>query len=148
MTTSLHGWVVAAVFAAVVLAIWYHIEKRTKKVFPVALKVKVDANGKIFLEGNPSSLEEARAAFSQLKRTGGILGYYRENPDVTPTPEVWAIIESVIKAAMEARVPIRLCRTPDYSDSVGLSVAQTLMEVQVLNDPTRKAGFDKRPKLQ
>jgi hypothetical protein len=78
-------------------------------------KVKVDQRGQIFLNERLVSLDELRKAFYDLKQLNGSVWYHRENPEGEPTPEAM----SVIKAVIDAQLPIRLSSKPDYSDVVG-----------------------------
>ena len=78
-------------------------------------KVKVDGRGQIFLNEKLLSLDELRKAFSDLKKVDGTVWYYRENPDVEPSPEAMSVIQAVI----DAQLPIRLSSKPDYSDAIG-----------------------------
>ncbi len=81
-------------------------------------KIKVQADGAIFLDEKPVSLEDLRAELEKLSKVkGAAVYYYRENPKGKPHPA--AAITGVLKAIMEARLPVRLSTKPDYSDSVG-----------------------------
>lgn len=78
------------------------------------LKVAVFVDGRLAVDGRPASLEELRSSLKELSDKKGAVWYYREAGEQEPPP----IAMEVIKAVAEARLPIRLSRRPDYSDSV------------------------------
>lgn len=78
-------------------------------------KVRLDAAGKLFLNETPVSPEELKRHFSSLTEAKGEVWYYRENLGADPSPEAWATARSVLEAAAEAKLPIKLFMTPDYS---------------------------------
>jgi hypothetical protein len=67
-------------------------------------KVKVTQAGDIYLNGAKSNMDKIKAEFARLKKVNGMVWYYREAPE-KPAP---AAAESVMKAVIEARLPIKL----------------------------------------
>lgn len=67
-------------------------------------RVKVTADGKVFLNGAETTLDDLRAEFARLQASGGRVQYYREDPTGKPHP----IAEQVIQAVIEAKLPIQL----------------------------------------
>jgi hypothetical protein len=79
------------------------------------LKIAVFTDGRLAVNGKAASLDELRSSLKQLSGINGAVWYYREAGDQEPPP----IAMEVMKAVVEARLPIRLSSRPDYSDSVG-----------------------------
>jgi hypothetical protein len=71
----------------------------------IVAKVKVTRSGQVFLNGQPTPLEDLRQAFQRLKTEGGVVWYYREDPSGEPPEEAMAVIQAVT----DARLPIKLC---------------------------------------
>lgn len=82
-------------------------------------KVKVLADGKILLDEKQVTIEELKAALAKLKEKNGVVWYYRENPQGEPSPQTGDVIESVMEALVEVKLPIKLSTKPDFSDSLG-----------------------------
>jgi biopolymer transport protein ExbD len=78
------------------------------------LKVKVTASGDITADGQPVTLEQLAPKLSELKKAGGGVWYYRENPGSEPHPNAMKVVELVA----ENKLPIRLSAKPDFSDAV------------------------------
>ena len=81
------------------------------------LKVKVTAGGDVTADDQAVTLEQLATLFARLKRTGGMVLYYRENPAGEPHPNA----EKVIKSVIENKLPVRLSTQPDFSDAVSPS---------------------------
>jgi hypothetical protein len=79
------------------------------------IKVGVFADGHITADGLPVTVESLRESFKKLAEQKGTVWYYREGGQSEPPPQGM----EVIKAVIEARLPIRLSSRPDYSDSIG-----------------------------
>ena len=79
------------------------------------LKLKVTAGGEIAADGRPVTLEELADRLAELKRAGGGVWYYRENPEGEPHPNAMKVIELIARH----RLPVRLFTKPDFSDAVG-----------------------------
>ena len=79
------------------------------KTFPdsdTVARVKVAQDGTIYLNGARASLEEVQKNFEQLKANKGRVRYYREgNPQGEPPAQAM----SVMKAVVDAGLPIKLC---------------------------------------
>jgi hypothetical protein len=78
-------------------------------------RIKVDREGRIFLNEKQVSLDELKDAFARLKQDNGVVWYYRENPEGEPTAEATSVIQAIISA----KLPVKLSSKPDYSDTVG-----------------------------
>jgi hypothetical protein len=72
--------------------------------FAEIAKVKVDQAGTIYLTGKTVTMEELKQEFARLKQANGAVWYYRENPQGEPPAQATA----VIKAIIEAKLPVRL----------------------------------------
>lgn len=60
------------------------------------LKLKVTANGDIYLDGQSKTLDETFAELERLKREGGAVLYYREDgPQRQPHPNGLKIIHKI-----------------------------------------------------
>jgi hypothetical protein len=82
--------------------------------FSKVLKVKVTAGGDVTADGQPVTLEQLAAKLSELRRVGGGVCYYREDPAGEPHENATKVIQLVA----ENGLPIRLSTSPDFSDSV------------------------------
>jgi len=79
------------------------------------LKVAVFADGRITADGQPATIDSLRESFKKLAEQKGAVWYYREAGQGEPPPQAM----QVIKAVVDARLPIRLSSRPDYSDAIG-----------------------------
>lgn len=79
------------------------------------IKVAVFADGRITADGQPATIDSLRVSFKKLAEQKGAVWYYREEGQGEPPPQAM----EVMKAVIEARLPIRLSSRPDYSDSIG-----------------------------
>ena len=70
--------------------------------FPEYARVKVTADGLIFLNGNPATMEDLEVEFARLATVSGGVWYYRENSQAEPHP----VAEQVIQAVIDANLPI------------------------------------------
>jgi hypothetical protein len=94
--------------------------KKSTSQIPVAsdapiIKVAVLADGRITADGSPATVDSLRESFKKLAEQKGAVWYYREAGQGEPPPQAM----EVMKAVIEARLPIRLSSRPDYSDSIG-----------------------------
>jgi hypothetical protein len=78
------------------------------------MKVAVYADGRIVSDGHEISLPALRDAFLKLSNAHGSVLYYREAAQSEPHPNAMA----VIKAIVDARLPVSLSSKPDFSDVV------------------------------
>jgi len=78
------------------------------------LKIAVFVDGRLSVDGEPSSIQALRQSLRGLAKEHGVVWYYREGGKKEPPP----IATEVINEVIQARVPIRLSSKPDYSDSV------------------------------
>jgi hypothetical protein len=72
--------------------------------FGAVAKVKVDREGRIYLNGQVTTLEGLKAQLARVKA----VFYFRENPDKAPPPHVAAVIDSVVSAIAAERLPVKL----------------------------------------
>jgi hypothetical protein len=84
------------------------------------LKIAVMADGRLTVDGSPATMESLHSSLKRLADQQGVVWYYREAGDAQPSPQAAEVSDGVIKAAIENRLPIRLSRRPDYSDSIGM----------------------------
>jgi hypothetical protein len=82
---------------------------------PVA-KVSVLSNGKVLLNGKPTTLEALDVALGSLAASKGVVWYYREAAEAAEPP---AVSMQVIELVIKYRLPISLSTRPDFSDAVG-----------------------------
>jgi hypothetical protein len=78
------------------------------------LKIKVAPGGEITVDGEVASLDQLSAKLVELKKKNGTVLYHRENPQGEPHPNAM----QVMKLVVDNNLPIRLCATPDFSDTV------------------------------
>jgi hypothetical protein len=78
------------------------------------LKTAVLSDGRLLVDGAPSSIPALRNSLRNLAKEKGVVWYYREAASQEPPP----IATEVINEVIHARVPIRLSTKPDYSDAV------------------------------
>jgi hypothetical protein len=82
---------------------------------PLVLKIAVLSDGRLMADGDPTSLAALRAALGRVKEQQGVVWYYREGGDQEPPP----VAMEVMKAVVDAGLPIRLSSRPDFSDAIG-----------------------------
>lgn len=80
------------------------------------LKVALSADGRLTVDGAAATMESLRASLRTLSEKHGGVCYYREASPNGPPP----MATDVIKAIVEARLPMRLSSRPDYSDSISI----------------------------
>ena len=78
-------------------------------------KVKVLADGTILLDDKEVAIDELQIALTELKDKNGVVWYFCENAAGEPPPQTMA----VMKAVVDAKLPIKLSSKPDFSDSIG-----------------------------
>src|SRR2546423_14457691 len=79
------------------------------------LKVAVFADGRLTVDGTAATIQSLQDSLRTLSEKHGVVWYYREAGQQEPPP----IAMDVMKAVVEARLPIRLSSRPDYSDAIG-----------------------------
>lgn len=72
------------------------------------LKVYVDGTGIIHLDGVPVSLDTLHRDVDALGERGGIVWYYRDDPDEEPPPEVAESVDAVMQAVLDANVTVEM----------------------------------------
>jgi len=77
------------------------------------LKVSVFSDGRLLVNGIPSSLGSLRECLRELSKQGGFVWYYRENPGRS-APQ---LAKQVIAEIISARLSVRLSTKPDHSDA-------------------------------
>ena len=80
---------------------------------PVA-RVSALTSGKLLLNGSPADLATLDAEFERIKKLGGAVWYYRENPQTEPTPQAMAVIKLVVQYSL----PISMSSKPDFTDYI------------------------------
>jgi uncharacterized protein YegJ (DUF2314 family) len=80
------------------------------------LKVALFADGRLTVDGAAATIESLQASLHTLSEKHGGVCYYREADPNGPPP----IAMDVMKAIVEAGLPMRLSSRPDYSDSIGI----------------------------
>ena len=79
------------------------------------IKVAVMKTGEVFVDGASVDLAQLKAVFASLTAEGGSVIYYREDPSAEdPHPHAMAVIQAIV----EARLPVSLSTTPDFSTVV------------------------------
>jgi hypothetical protein len=80
------------------------------------LRISVTKAGVVSVNDKESSLPELAAALDELASNHGAVLYYREAPEeFEPHP----VAKSVIDLFVQRKLPIRLCRSRDFSDAIG-----------------------------
>jgi hypothetical protein len=80
---------------------------------PPVLKIALMSDGRITVDGAPSTLDSLQVSLKRLAEQKGVVWYYREAGQAPPEAS------AIIKAVIENRLPIRLSSRPDYSDAIG-----------------------------
>jgi hypothetical protein len=78
------------------------------------MKVAVYKDGRIVADGRETDLPRLRQAFARLSEAGGSVWYYREGAEAEPHPNAMLVIRAII----EARLPVSLSSQPDFSNAV------------------------------
>jgi hypothetical protein len=78
------------------------------------MKVAVYRDGRITADGHETDLPALRAAFASLSRAGGWVLYYREGAEAEPHPNAMLVIRAIV----EAKLPVSLSTKPDFSNVV------------------------------
>ena len=79
------------------------------------MKVAVFADGRVTVNGAPSSIHALRESLRTLAEQHGAVWYYREAAQQEPPPIAIDVLQEIITA----RLTVRLSSKPDYSDSIG-----------------------------
>lgn len=79
------------------------------------IKIAVFVDGRITADGLPVTVDSLRESLKQLAVQKGAVWYYREAGQGDPPPQAM----QVMKAVIDARIPIRLSSRPDFSDTIG-----------------------------
>lgn len=78
------------------------------------VKVSVLASGQVLIDGQPSDMQQLRAALTSVSEGDGAVWYYRENGLEEASPQAMQVIELV----MEMHLPISMSSQPDFSDYI------------------------------
>lgn len=81
---------------------------------PVA-QVRVYKDGRLTLDDKAATIEDVRRAFDRLRGARGSVAYYREAAQQEPPP----VAMEVMRAIVEAKLPVQLSTKLDFSDVVG-----------------------------
>ena len=79
------------------------------------LKIAVMADGRIPVDGKPTTMDSLGVSIKRLAKQEGVVLYYRAAGQGEAPPEA----TEVIQAAIENQLPIKLSSRPDYSDAIG-----------------------------
>jgi hypothetical protein len=95
---------------------WIHRGKQSMAVSPDAtiLKIAVMADGRITMNGSPTTINSLRVSLKRLADLKGAVWYYREAGQGVAPPESAEIMQAVV----ENHLPIRLSSRHDYSDAI------------------------------
>lgn len=80
-----------------------------------SVKISVLKDGTILADGKKATLSDIDQAFTELKKAGGMVWYYRETGKEEPPPQAM----EVIKLVGEKSLPITLSSKADFSDYIG-----------------------------
>jgi len=80
---------------------------------PIA-RVSALSDGRLLLNGQPSSLAAIEAEFKKLQAAKGSVMYHRENARSEAGPEAMSVIDLVVKYGL----PISLSSKSDFSDYI------------------------------
>jgi hypothetical protein len=94
-----------------------HRSSQSMAVSPNAtiLKIAVMADGRMTMDGSPTTIDSLRMSLKRLADQKGAVWYYREAGQSAPPSES----AEIMKAVIENHLPIRLSSRPDYSDAIG-----------------------------
>lgn len=81
------------------------------------LRVAVFADGRLTVDGVPSTLTALQDSLRHVSAQHGVIWYYREAPQAEPPP----IALGVMKELADSQLPLRLSSRPDYSDTLTAS---------------------------
>ena len=84
-------------------------------VVPVILRITVQANGRIQLDGRRTNLRQLDAVLADAERDNTVVWYYRENGHLDPPPEALQVVQLIIKY----QLPVTLLTDPDFPDLAG-----------------------------
>ena len=82
---------------------------------PPAVKVAISRDGALTVDGAPSDPVTLDAKLAAAAGAGGSVFYYREDPNLEPSPAVEETFNGLLKAMTRYRIPICLSETPDYA---------------------------------
>lgn len=108
-----HMRVALAIF---MLTVWSGVTAdEPKPVDANVAKIAISRAGEITLNGREATIDEVRAALAKLSESKGIVWYYREGADEEePHPNAMLVIRAVV----DAKLPVSLSTKPDFSDVV------------------------------
>ncbi len=88
---------------------------------PNDAEVGVLSSGTILLSGRRSSIARITARLAVVKRKGGMVWFYRQNPSAMPSERMQKSIEAVEELLIHDDLPRTLSTKPDYSDVMELN---------------------------
>ena len=74
------------------------------EVFKEVAKIKVTQEGNIYINNQLVSEPDFVRELERLKAVGGAVDYYRESPELEPTPAQFRVFQKIV----EARLPVKL----------------------------------------
>jgi hypothetical protein len=96
---------------------WIHRCRQSIALSPNAtiLKIAVMADGRITMDGSPTTINSLRVSLKRLADQNGAVWYYCEGGQGAAPPES----AEIVKAVIENHFPVRLSSHPDYPDAIG-----------------------------
>jgi len=79
------------------------------------VQVRVYKDGRLTLDDKVATISDVRHAFDRLRSAHGSVAYYREAGQEEPPP----VAMEVMRAIVDAQLPVQLSTKPDFSDVVG-----------------------------
>ena len=104
------------IVATLVLAVWSGASaEEPKSVDANVAKIVVSRAGEITLNGQDTTINEVRASLAKLAESKGVVWYYREGAEEEePHPNAMLVIRAIV----DAKLPVSLSTKPDFSDVV------------------------------
>jgi hypothetical protein len=104
------------VVAILALTVWSSVSAdEPEPVDANVVKIAVSRAGEITLNGREATINEVRAAFAKLAESKGVVWYYREGAEEEePHPNAMLVIRAIV----DAKLPVSLSTKPDFSDVV------------------------------
>lgn len=85
---------------------------------PNTMRVSVQTDGVVIVDGVKATLESLDKQLGELKKSDGIVWYYREAAGQSPAAAQSASIKRVLELVIKHGVPISFSSTADFSDVI------------------------------
>lgn len=79
------------------------------------VRARVYKDGSVTVDDKAATIIDVRAALDRLRSERGTVLYYREAGQEEPPP----VAMEVMRAIVDAKLPVQLSTKPDFSDAVG-----------------------------